>query len=204
MSNFLIEKLDIVDSTNDYLMREADEARINTDKVVIARQQTNGHGSQGRKFISDKDVGLYFSFIHFYKDNGETEFITQKAAVAIYQLFKERFNIELQIKWVNDLYYNGKKVCGILCKNLIKHNAVIIGIGIDLFMNENINEEIKDIAGYIFKDENDLGDCDTQYIVSGIVDNIYDLIKVKGLPRLYVEKNIIKDERIYEDYNLEC
>lgn len=204
MSNFLIEKLDIVDSTNDYLMREADEARINTDKVVIARQQTNGHGSQGRKFISDKDVGLYFSFIHFYKDSGETEFITQKAAVAVYQLFKERFDIELQIKWVNDLYYNGKKVCGILCKNLIKHNAVIIGIGIDLFMNENINEEIKDIAGYIFKDENDLGDCDTQYIVSGIVDNIYDLIKVKGLPRLYIEKNIIKDERIYEDYNLEC
>lgn len=204
MSNLLIEKLDIVDSTNDYLMREADEARINTDKVVIARQQTNGHGSQGRKFISDKDVGLYFSFIHFYKDSCETEFITQKAAVAIYQLFKERFNIELQIKWVNDLYYNGKKVCGILCKNLIKHNAVIIGIGIDLFMNENINEEIKDIAGYIFKDENDLGDCDTQYIVSGIVDNIYDLIKVKGLPRLYIEKNIIKDERIYEDYNLEC
>ena len=147
----------------------------------------------------------------------------------------------MKIKWVNDLYYNDKKVCGILCRNLIKHKAVVIGIGLDLFENKNINEEIKDIAGYIFKDKKDLikklednkklsrESCvyknlimdfksleieglviddsalwEPDQIVISIIEYIYNLIKIEGLPQIYIDKNIIKDKKIYEDCNLEC
>ena len=229
MRKYVFEKLATVDSTNDYLTREVDSGKIKTDKLLVARKQTNGHGQNDRKFISDDNVGIYFTLLHFYEDESELKFITQKVAVAVYTYFKNVFDIEFQIKWVNDLYYNSKKVCGILCRNLIKHKAVIIGIGIDLFENENINEEIKDIAGYIFKNKNELieklennvsndninykklyedFENDTQWepdsIVDGIVQNIYELIKTQGLPQLYVDKNIIKDKRVYEDFNLEC
>ena len=241
MINFLFEKLDSVDSTNDYLTREVESGKVTKDKILITRHQTNGHGSNGRTFISDDNVGIYFTLLHFYESDIELKFITQKAAVAVYQFFKNTFDMELKIKWVNDLYYNDKKVCGILCRNLIKYKAVIIGIGIDLFENKNINDEIKDIAGYIFKDKKDLiaklddnkklskESCtyknlfmdfksleiegividdstlwEPDQIVIDIVQLIYSLIKIEGLPQLYIEKNIIKDKKIYEDCNLEC
>lgn len=241
MLNFQFEKLDTVDSTNDYLTREVESGILKKDKILISKHQTNGHGLNGKTFISDSNVGIYFTLLHFYNDESEIKFITQKAAVAVYMFFKNIFDIELQIKWVNDLYYNNKKICGILCRNLIKYNAVIIGIGIDLFENKNINEEIKDIAGYIFKDKKDLinrlesntkiskDSCtyknlyedfkslelegividdsilwEPDQIVVDIVQIIYSLIKTDGLPKLYIEKNIIKDKKIYEDFNLEC
>ena len=241
MVNFKFEKLDTIDSTNDYLAREVESGTLNKDKIVVTKHQTSGHGAKGRTFISDKDVGIYFSMLHFYEDDKELEFITQKVAVAVYKTFLEIFGIELAIKWVNDLYYKDKKVCGILCRNLIKHKAVIMGIGIDLFKNNNINDEIKDIAGYIFENKEDLVEtikkntkypkdsCTVRNIIEdfkslkleGIVIEdeglwepdqiaieltmrIYDLLKTEGLPKIYVEKNIVKDKKVYEDCDLEC
>ena len=241
MINFTFQKIDSVDSTNDYLYRELESGKIDKDKILITKHQTNGHGSNGKTFISDENVGMYFTLLHFYENESELKFITQKAAVAVYKTFKEIFDIELSIKWINDLYYRDKKVCGILCRNLIKYKAVLIGIGIDLFENKNINQEIKDIAGYIFKDKKELIEklnsnkklsresCayknvymdfksieiegvdiddsmlwEPDQLVIEIVSHIFALIKVEGLPQIYIDKNIIKDKKIYEDCNLEC
>ena len=241
MINFIFEKKDSVDSTNDYLTRELESGKINKDKILVAKHQISGHGSNGRNFISDKNVGIYFTILHFYHDEKELKYITQKAAVSVYKTFKDVFDIELSIKWVNDLYFNGKKVSGILCRNLIKYKAVIIGIGIDLFKNNCIKEEIRDIAGYIFDDKSDLLDklekntklskesCiyknismdfktlkidglniddsmlwEPDQIVIVIAEYLYNLIKIDELPRIYIEKNIIKDKKIYEDCDLEC
>ena len=236
MNNYIIEKINSIDSTNDELTREIDDGILNCDKVLIARKQTNGHGAHGKKFISDNYVGIYFTLLHFYNNTNELKYITQKAAVAIYNTFNEIFGIDLSIKWINDLYYEQKKIAGILCRNLIKHNAVIIGIGIDLFYNINIDDRIKDIAGYVFKDIDELlnainnkllsenlilfnsinndfknkriYDDDNIWhpdsIVKSIVDNIYKLIEIDELPKIYVEKNICKDLKVYEDCVLEC
>lgn len=241
MINFQFEKLDSIDSTNDYLTRELEKGNIIKDKIVVAKHQENGHGMNGKTFSSPKDVGIYFSMLHFYENDKELEFITQKVAVAIYKTFYEIFNIELKIKWVNDLYYNEKKVCGILCRNLIKHRAVLIGVGIDLFENKNLDNDLKDIAGFIFKDKRDLVDklnsnkkiskdsCtykniyedfkslkiegidirdealwETEQLTIEMVMRIYNIMKVPGLPQIYIDKNIIKDKKIYEDCILEC
>lgn len=241
MPEFLIETVETIDSTNDQLTREVDAGKLSIDKILIARHQTNGHGSKDRSFISAANCGIYFTYLHFYKDEKELAYITQKTAVAVYKTFYDIFGIDLSIKWINDLCYKDKKVCGILCRNLIKHKAVIIGIGIDLFKNENLDESIKDIAGYIFKDKTELidvmnsneklpKDCcvyhnlyesfkslkiegielndkdlwDPEAFVVQIVTRINVLIKKEGLPQLYIDKNIIKDKKIYEDCNLEC
>lgn len=241
MINFQFEKLDSIDSTNDYLTRELEKGNIIKDKIVVAKHQENGHGMNGKTFSSPKDVGIYFSMLHFYENDKELEFITQKVAVAIYKTFYEIFNIDLKIKWVNDLYYNEKKVCGILCRNLIKHRAVLIGVGIDLFENKNLDNDLKDIVGFIFKDKRDLVDklnsnkkiskdsCtykniyedfkslkiegieirdealwETEQLTIEMVMRIYNIMKVPGLPQIYIDKNIIKDKKIYEDCILEC
>ena len=241
MINFQFEKLESIDSTNDYLVRELEKGNITKDKIAVTKHQTSGHGSKGRSFISPKDVGIYFSLLHFYKDKEELAFITQKVAVAVYKTFKDIFGLEFAIKWVNDLYYRDKKIAGILCRNLIKYKAVVIGVGIDLFKNINLDKELIDIAGYIFEDKEDLikvldentklyhDSCTVRNIkedfkslkIDGLIINdeglwepdqitieivmrIYELLKEPGMPKLYIEKNIVKDEKIYEDCDLEC
>ena len=232
--------MDIVDSTNDYLIRDLENNRITKDKIVVARMQTNGHGTNGRTFMSAKDFGIYFTLLHIYSNETELKFLTQKVAVAVYLTFKKIFNVEFSIKWVNDLYFNNKKICGILCKNLIKYKAVLIGIGIDLFKNDNVEKDLKNVVGYIFENKQDLlrnldnkskllneselkrniysdfasinnkivldesNIWEPDHLVYEIVFNIYDLIKVEGLPSLYIEKNIVKDSKVYEDCYLEC
>ena len=105
---------DTIDSTNDYLYERLNN--IINDTLVISKEQTNGHGTNDRSFISKKDVGIYFSLLINYNDEKEIKYITEKVAVSIYKVLKEKYNIDSRIKWVNDIYLNNKKVCGILCK----------------------------------------------------------------------------------------
>ena len=60
--NLIYQKIDVIDSTNDYIEREIYSHNISDNKVLIANEQTNGHGSKGRSFISAKDKGLYFTY----------------------------------------------------------------------------------------------------------------------------------------------
>ena len=175
---------DTIDSTNDYLYERLDN--INNDVLVVAKEQTNGHGTNERNFISKKDVGIYFSLLINYNDEKEIKYITEKVAVSIYKVLKEKYNIDSRIKWVNDIYLNNKKVCGILCKNSIYFEKVIIGIGIDLYKDENLDDNIKDIAGYIFDEK-----IDELELVKYIVEDIYKNLNNYDIPKEYVEKRII-------------
>ena len=175
---------DTIDSTNDYLYERLDN--INNDVLVVAKEQTNGHGTNDRNFISKKDIGIYFSLLINYNDEKEIKYITEKVAVSIYKVLKEKYNIDSRIKWVNDIYLNNKKVCGILCKNSIYYKRVIIGVGIDLYKDENLDDNIKDIAGYIFEKK-----IDELEFVKYIVEDIYKNLNNYDIPKEYVEKRII-------------
>lgn len=226
MINFLFDKIDKVDSTNDCLLRELESGTLTKDKILIAREQMDGHGKDNSVFFSVKDKGIYFSFVHFYDELSDLDDLTRIAGVATYRAFKDIFDIKLNLKEVNDLLYNGKKVCGILCKNIISKKAVIIGVGIDLFENKDIDPSIRDIAGYIFKDKYELVDIlnanknlphDTC-----VYKNIYDdfkYLKIEGIEindqnlwdadHLVVQivMNIyamLNNKRIYEYSYMEC
>ena len=175
---------DTIYSTNDYLYERLNN--IINDTLVISKEQTNGHGTNDRSFISKKDVGIYFSLLINYTDEREIKYITEKVAVSIYRVLKEKYNLDTMIKWVNDIYFNNKKVAGILCKNSIYNKKVIIGIGIDLYKDENLDDNIKDIAGYIFEEK-----IDEMELVKFIVEDIYKNIKNYDIPKEYIEKRII-------------
>ena len=83
--------------------------------MVLTSQQTAGRGRLGRRFESPAGKGIYLSLVlRPGLPMTEAQAVTVSAAVAVCRAVKRLCGLDLGIKWVNDLYYNGKKVCGIL------------------------------------------------------------------------------------------
>ena len=96
-----------VDSTNRAAKAAAIGGEAGHGSFVLAGSQTEGRGRRGRSFYSPQDAGIYLSVI--LKPHGslqESLLLTAEAAVAVYKAVKKITGIELDIKWVNDLYYN--------------------------------------------------------------------------------------------------
>lgn len=133
--------LDTVDSTNNYLKKLAIAKKADYYDVIIARTQTCGRGRLGRSFSSAVDVGIYLSYL-MSTEGVEPEAlseITAWTAVAVKRAIVKICNINLEIKWVNDLVYGSKKLCGILTELFFDDRGyIIIGIGI------NVNHSEKD------------------------------------------------------------
>lgn len=130
LSSFEIYCLDSVDSTNSYAKT------LSCDMALItAEGQTHGRGRMGREFVSPKGTGLYMSLLVKISDMySHIPFITTAASVAVHKALYEKAGVLTKIKWVNDIYYNGKKLSGILCESADSERA-IIGIGINLSPN---------------------------------------------------------------------
>ena len=127
--------LPTVHSTNQYL-QELDTAVVDDGFVVMAEEQTGGRGRKGRAFLSPKREGVYFSILLKLDVRPDTRFLTICAAVAVSKAIEKVCGIRAEIKWVNDIFCNGKKVCGILAEAVVSAeaqalSAVIVGIGIN-------------------------------------------------------------------------
>jgi len=128
--------------------------------VVIAEEQTGGRGRLGRTFFSPKGSGIYLSMILrpevIGANNESAVLLTTAASVAVARAVKKALHLDLQIKWVNDLYYNARKVCGILAEGSFDPasgslSAVVIGIGLNYKEpSGGFPEELRDIAGALF------------------------------------------------------
>ena len=135
------------DSTN-RVLREYSENGYE-GLTVVAGEQTQGKGRMGRSFLSPKG-GLYMSVL-LKPQSHDFSLITAAAAVAVSDVLEKRFGIVCGIKWVNDIIYNEKKLCGILAESIFDNactpKAVILGIGINLKAPEKgFPKEIADIA----------------------------------------------------------
>lgn len=122
--------------------------------VLIARRQTAGRGRMGRSFYSPDGTGLYLSaLLRPDCPPGEALNVTVAAAVAACKSGEQVCGNPLGIKWVNDLYRDGKKVCGILTEGETdpktgRLNFVICGVGFNVCPPENgFPEELSAIAG---------------------------------------------------------
>jgi len=118
-----------MDSTQVYakqLVREGE-----TDFVVVADTQVCGTGRHGRTWGSPRG-GLWFSFVCQKPKELPNEVFylcTLAIGVCVKNLLEQVFDIELKIKWPNDILMNGKKICGILCEKI--GESLICGIGIN-------------------------------------------------------------------------
>lgn len=158
--NFVIYKT--VESTN-IVARGMAMNGADSGTVVIAEEQTSGYGRNGKSFFSPYGTGIYMSIILNLKKEKKifnSSFITTAAAMAVSKSIEEISNENTQIKWVNDVFINGKKVCGILTEGAFsfedgKLDYAVIGIGINVnFPKNGFPEEINNIAVSINKMQN--------------------------------------------------
>ena len=140
-----------VSSTNT-LMKEYGRNNGEEYSVLIASAQTEGRGRMGRSFYSPDNTGIYMSILLRPKKGVNPLNITTDAAVCCAHTFEKLTGEESEIKWVNDIYMRGKKVCGILTESAMGEKSfAVLGIGINVLPpNEGFPDDIKNRAGAVF------------------------------------------------------
>ena len=142
-----------IDSTNTALKALAAKG-AEAGLALVAEQQTAGRGRMGRSFYSPAESGLYLSLLlRPTIPAAQAVRLTACAAVAVAETIEELSGRETAIKWVNDVFMDGHKVCGILteasvdCESGLLHYAVV-GIGVNLRRPAGgFPEEIRGVAG---------------------------------------------------------
>ena len=156
LNEFKIFHYKIIDSTQKEIWRRVRSGTIQDKTMIIADIQTGGIGTHGRVWHTDEENNIAFS-VYFETNNCKLENLknlTIDIAKNIVRVFKELYNIDLDIKFPNDIYCNGKKLGGILTETKVQNGVVkcvIIGIGINTNQIVFAND-IKDIATSVKKE----------------------------------------------------
>lgn len=165
ISAFLADKsanivfFETIDSTNTESKRRlaVTEARKLHKTCVVAAEQTDGRGRLGRKFVSPQKSGIYLSIIYSCRTVANPAVYTASTAVGVCRSIEKLFGTETKIKWVNDIFLQGKKVVGILTEGVTDFEtgmieAAIIGIGINILNNPLLPQ---DVAGGLLSENED-------------------------------------------------
>ena len=145
-------------STNALVREKANQGRPE-GCVIVACEQTDGRGRYGRQFFSPIDSGVYLSLLlrpTAYSPQQAT-CLTAAAAAAMCQAIEAVTGQQPGIKWVNDIFLHGKKVCGILTEAAVgletgTLNYMVLGAGVNLYPPaEGFPEEIQSIAGSVLE-----------------------------------------------------
>lgn len=146
-----IEIFKVIPSTSLYIKEKASGCAdgLPDGFAALADGQTGARGRMGRSFSSARGQGVYLSLL--LKPSlppEEIQLLTICAAVAVSNALREVCGFEPSIKWVNDIYYDGKKLCGILTEAVISAelgtiDSVVVGIGVN---TGDVPDEVKDIA----------------------------------------------------------
>ncbi len=151
-----IEVLEKTESTNTLVRQRAKEREEGL--VIIAGEQTAGRGRMGRSFFSPGDSGIYMSLLLKPEIKPEDAVqITTAAAVSVCRALENLGIKKPEIKWVNDIFVDNKKVCGILTESSFNSQSggldfAVLGVGINIYESEEgFPEEIKNIAGSVFR-----------------------------------------------------
>lgn len=143
--------LNETDSTNNYAKTISD---LSVPNIIIADTQTAGRGRLGRSFYSPRAKGLYMSIVFEPKFSlDKSMLVSSLAALSVCKAFEEITGLGPKIKWVNDIYLNDRKVCGILTEAETNFETgsisrIIVGIGVNCF-EQTFPDEIQERAGYI-------------------------------------------------------
>ena len=113
--------------------------------VIIADAQTKGRGRFKRKWYSSKG-SLPMSILLKPKNIQNLQYLTFAAAISVVKSIKKLTKLNVNIKWPNDVHYNGKKLCGILTEGIFgKESYVAVGIGLNVNQHK-FQDEINNIA----------------------------------------------------------
>jgi len=198
-----IEVFKTIDSTNTHAKSLAQNG-AKQGRIVISEEQTAGRGRLGRSFYSPASTGIYMSIILRPKLSIEHSLlITTSVAVAVSRAIEKLCGIETKIKWVNDIFYNDKKICGILCEASLDFESggleyAVVGIGINVnTLQESFPQDLKGIATSIFN-ENSSKNVRSE-LVAEILNNIsqcYDEVENKDFLKEYKARSLLLGEEI--------
>lgn len=176
---------DTLPSTNDY----CETHDFGEDTAIIAREQTGGKGTKGRSFSSPRG-GVYLSLVRYYPCKAENSFSLMIASCMAVVKTLELYGVRADVKWPNDVFLNGKKICGILIKNSFEGENVkksITGIGV------NVNNDIpKDLADIAINLKSVVGEVDIDEFYKRLIENLYADYSVDE----YRSRNIVLGKEI--------
>lgn len=181
-----LKVFDSVTSTNDLMKKENPGFK---PTVIVANQQTKGRGRFNRSFQSPAGSGIYLSY--GFKPMFPKEIypnVTPIAAIAAVNSIHEVCKINPKIKWVNDIFYKDKKICGILTESFkpeisldyaplsSQKDSLVIGIGINCFPG-SFSDDLKEIAGCISPVFNSFS---RDLLATQVVNNLNELLSHVG------------------------
>ncbi len=191
-----------VDSTNN-IAKELAKGDVK-NAVVISHHQNAGRGRRGRSFFSPDGCGIYMSLLLRTDENAEQiALMTSASAVAVAEAIEKLCDKSVGIKWINDIYIDGKKACGILCESVFSENSgrpeyTVVGIGINLISPNGFPEEIASIATSVFGDRIPDEDIPSE-LCAMIAERIFDCSRTlskKDFLKKYKEKSIVLGREI--------
>ena len=202
---FNVEVRKSVTSTNTVL-RELASKGVAEGYVIASEEQTAGKGRQGRVFHSPARHGVYFSLLLRPGAKArDATMITSAAAVAAARAIEEVAGIRVGIKWVNDLFVDGKKVCGILTEASFDMESgtvenAVLGIGINITRPEDgFPEELQGVATQLT--DRSLGrDGERNRLIAAVLDNFWDIYTSRAREKFldeYRARSVVLGQDIY-------
>lgn len=183
---------ELVDSTNTVLRNMANDGS-DEKTVVIADGQTQGRGRRGRSFFSPSDSGIYMSILlRPQNDIKDAVLITAAAAVCVSRAIDKVCKVKSEIKWVNDIYIDDKKVCGILAESALDPKTasvkyIILGIGVNLYYPKNdFPSEIQNIAASVLENKENI--------------DLRDSLAAEIINEFFSVYPNVSDKKIYNEY----
>ena len=171
--------------------------------TIVSEEQTKGRGRFGRDFFSPSDSGIYMSIILKPELNIENSvLITSAAAVVVCNAIEKFTSVSPKIKWVNDIFIDNKKICGILTEAVTNFESgmldcVVVGIGINVkTKNEDFPMELQNKAGSIFIDDDSFI---RNQLTAEIINNVLKISKKlenKDFMPAYKQRSMILRENI--------
>ncbi len=146
-------------STNDEVRSLAVNGAEGT-VLYVADSQTKGRGRKGRSFFSPDGTGIYMSLLlHPSLPAESCTLLTPMCAVAVSEAIESIVSAESKIKWVNDIFIDGRKVAGILTEGAFTKGRIdyaVVGIGVNISLpEEDFPEEIRSTAGALTENRTD-------------------------------------------------
>ena len=133
---------DSIESTNLFLTNRPFSNKV---QLCLAREQTQGKGQYGRNWESQRDGSILFSIRRNFPQECNLNGLSLVVGLAIVKVIEQECLVEgFKIKWPNDIYFESKKLAGVLLENQtqLENQSVVIGVGINYFIDQNMIFEI--------------------------------------------------------------
>ncbi len=133
---------DSIESTNIFLTNRPFSNKV---QLCLTREQTQGKGQYGRHWESQRDGSILFSVRRNFQQECNLNGLSLVVGLAIVKVLEQECLVEgFKIKWPNDIYFESKKLAGVLLENQMQsgNQFVVIGVGINYSIDQSMTFEI--------------------------------------------------------------